>query len=154
AFELQKRLPRSDFYSVACSPDGKTIAVGSISHSVKLWRSTMNKEALTSKPTRADSDTVTQAGQPNFDFEQGEIGQFPIGWYLTSLLKEDGFTVKLTGENPKQGRRCAVLTRDTERSSVLKRKERMNPFSMLTSKFEAGSYCGKRVRFRAAVRIE
>jgi hypothetical protein len=89
---------------------------------------------------------AAQSSPVNMDFEQGERGQLPTGWSFTPASKAAGSTAELTEDNPKTGKRCAVLT--GELGSMQK------GFGNLWQSVEATAYRGKSVRFRAAVRVE
>jgi C-terminal processing protease CtpA/Prc len=86
------------------------------------------------------------SGLVNLDFEQGDLGQIPTGWF--SPTKKLGYTAKLTDENPKSGKQCALLYSESEV------KPDINGFGNLMQVIDAMPYRGKRVRFRAAVRTE
>jgi WD40 repeat protein len=146
--------PNRSIKAVAFSPDGKTIATGGQGKSVRLWQSIIEKEALAREQRLAKIDIATLPGPLNLTFEQGEPGQLPIGWLTSDQLKEYGFTVKLSEEHPQQGRQCALIERDLESRSILNRKKDRSFFASMTQIFDARPYYGKRVRFRAAVRIE
>lgn len=82
----------------------------------------------------------------NPGFEQGEIGVVPPGWYVPRGLAAAGFKAETVGTDCKAGAKCAVLT------GV------MNPpqgtFSNLMQTIDAAPFAGKRVRLRAAVRVD
>src|SRR5262249_61827636 len=55
-----------------------------------------------------------------------------------------GYKVQLTDEQPKEGKRCARISRDAGEGAA--------GFGNLMQTFDAAAYRGKRVRLRAAVR--
>ena len=83
----------------------------------------------------------------NLDFESGEIGQEPPGWFVVKAVKEKGFAAVTVSERPESGARCAVLTAPEKLAGP-------NDFGNLTRSFDAAPYRGQRVRLRAAVRVE
>lgn len=89
---------------------------------------------------------AAQSGLVNQDFEQGEPGQLPTGWAFPAVSKEAGYDAKLTEDNPKSGKRCALLTGGPGSAQ--------KGFGNLMQKIEAAPYRDKRIRFRAAVRTE
>jgi hypothetical protein len=86
------------------------------------------------------------AAPANLDFEQGEPGQMPAGWTMTSASERAGFGADLTDEQPFAGRTCAVVRRVSF--------SRTPGSGTLMQSFDAAAYRGQRVRFRAAVRTE
>lgn len=89
---------------------------------------------------------AAQSSPVNLDFEQGEPGQLPTGWFVPAVSKAAGYNAEVTEDNLKSGKRCAVLI--GELGSMQK------GFGNLMQSVEATSYRGKSVRFRAAVRVE
>ena len=87
---------------------------------------------------------VVQAGRgpQNLDFEKGRIGGIPPGWFVPSL----GYAGMLSKDRPKQGDNCVHLRADQGEPEA--------PFGNIMQSFDAKSFRGKVVRFRAAVRTE
>lgn len=84
-----------------------------------------------------------QAPAPqNLDFEQGELGQLPPGWFCPTA----GYKAELTDQKPKQGQQCVHLFRQKD-------AQQPAPFGNLMQSVDATPYRGKTVRFRAAVRV-
>lgn len=81
----------------------------------------------------------------NPDFEQGYVGQVPEGWHSPTT---GGYAVELIAENPKTGKRAAVVR------SVAATQDKAAPFGNLMQSIDATAFRGRRVRFRAAVRTE
>jgi len=85
-------------------------------------------------------------GQPpqpeNLGFEEGELGEKPIGWNVTM----PGYNATITEEGAKTGKRCALL------ASI--KGEKKARFGNLMQSIDAAEYRGKCVRLRAAVRAE
>lgn len=77
----------------------------------------------------------------NLDFEQGEVGKTPPGWFVPKPTLDAGFRAEVSDTYPKQGKRCAVLI-SGDRAG----------FGNLMTSFDAKPYRGKQVRFKAAVK--
>jgi C-terminal processing protease CtpA/Prc len=82
----------------------------------------------------------------NPDFELGNVGQIPEGWH--SPTSGGGYAAELIEENPKTGKRAALLR------SIPATPDKAAPFGNLMQSVDATALRGRRVRFRAAVRIE
>ena len=95
-----------------------------------------------SSPVRS---TTVQSQPINLDFEQGEVGQVPTGWFSPT---KPNYAGELTEEKPKSGKRAALLR------SLPNGTSDGPPFGNLMQAFDATAIRGHRVRFRAAVRIE
>jgi C-terminal processing protease CtpA/Prc len=83
----------------------------------------------------------------NLGFEEGQPGEVPPGWHLSSVAKSNGYTAKIVTDKPESGRQAAEVALEGERKDA-------NAFGNLLSFFDATPYRGKRIRFRAAVRAE
>ncbi|MFL6231764.1 MAG: S41 family peptidase [Thermoanaerobaculia bacterium] len=83
----------------------------------------------------------------NLDFEEGQPGEVPPGWHLSSVAKSNGYTAKIVTDKPEAGRQAAEVALEGE-------KKDPNSFGNLLSFFDAKPYRGKKIRFRAAVRAE
>lgn len=105
-----------------------------------LLLSAGQKSFSQSSPVR--STTIQQP--TNLDFEQGAVGQVPTGWYAPTLAT---FAVELTEENPKSGKHAALIHSVAGTAAA-------QEFGNLMQSFAAQSFRGRRVRFRAAVRME
>jgi len=80
----------------------------------------------------------------NLDFEQGTLGQLPDGWRCPTVIN---YGAELTAEQPKSGKYAALL----------QSKESAAPgssFGNLMQAIDATPFRGRRVRFRASVRVE
>ena len=103
---------------------------------------------LSSPPAIAQSNLVrVQNVEPhpvNLNFEQGTLGQVPDGWHCPTTIN---FGAELTAEQPKSGKYAAVLfsKKSTESGS---------PFGNLMQAIDATPFRGRRVKFRASVRME
>jgi erythromycin esterase len=86
-----------------------------------------------------------QAPVPNLDFEQGELGSVPPGWFVPSTLSQAGYKAVITQEGCRTGS-CALITVPPTRPQ--------NTFGNLMRTMDAQPYRGKRVVFRAAVRVQ
>jgi len=78
----------------------------------------------------------------NPGFERGQPGQAPEQWLVPEI---PGFEVRVTGESPKSGKQCVTIK---------PRVEGARPFGNVMQQIDATPFCGKRVRFRAAVRTD
>ncbi|HET8775563.1 MAG TPA: S41 family peptidase [Thermoanaerobaculia bacterium] len=76
----------------------------------------------------------------NFDFESGAPGEMPPGWLSPAAAA--GYTAALSTETPKQGKQCVRLSGSS------------SGFGNILQRIDATPYRGKRVRLRAAVRVE
>jgi C-terminal processing protease CtpA/Prc len=90
-------------------------------------------------------DTVQQ-GPVNLDFEQGDIGQLPVGW--ASPTRSLGYEAKLIEEGSRTGKKCVLLYSDPDASSSNQR------FGNVMQAIDAKPYRGKRIRFKGSVRME
>jgi C-terminal processing protease CtpA/Prc len=95
-----------------------------------------------SSPVR--SETV-RPRPVNLDFEQGTVGQVPEGWDSPTGIN---YAAELTEVQPKSGKRAALL------SSVAGATAGGPDFGNLMQAVDAAPFRGRRVRFRAAVRME
>jgi C-terminal processing protease CtpA/Prc len=103
-------------------------------------------EAPQTSPAPPAAAAAPPAAAPlaNLDFEQGEPGKEPPGW--SAPFQEKGYSGVTSSERPEGGARCAVLTAPG--------KPGPRDFGNLMRWVDATPYRGKRVRFRAAVRME
>ena len=93
----------------------------------------------------------------NLDFEDGELGEPPAGWFMgppqgafdnvIETLRDFDFDIATSTDRPYQGERSAMITRPPGRHYG-------EAFGLLGQRIEAAAYRGKRVRFRAAVRTD
>ncbi len=81
----------------------------------------------------------------NLDFEQGGAGQLPEGWVSPT---QTNYAAELTGEQPKSGESAALL------HSLPGATDAPAEFGNLMQAIDATAFRGRRVRFRAAVRVE
>ena len=103
-----------------------------------------SKQNASAQESRLRSGTV-QPHPVNLDFEQGPVGQAPVGWDSPTKIN---YEVELTEEKPKSGRRAALLRSGSGAAAD-------GPeFGNLMQAFEATPFRGSRVRFRGAVRVE
>jgi hypothetical protein len=91
---------------------------------------------------RADEPTNPK----NLDLEEGKLGEVPAGWFSPPFSAQAGYSAKLTDDRPKSGKHCAVLAKDGE--------AQQQGFGNLMQSVDAKAYRGKRIRFKAAVRVE
>jgi C-terminal processing protease CtpA/Prc len=90
--------------------------------------------------------SIIQPTVVNLDFEQGSVGQVPEGW--ASPTSSMGYAAEVTEENPKTGKRAALLQNAPDAKSA------SNPFGNLMQAIDATCFRGRRVRLRAAVRMQ
>lgn len=88
----------------------------------------------------------TPAAPTNLDFEQGQPGEVPPGWFMPSASTKGGYTAKVVTEKPREGRQAVQLEGQTSGGP--------QAFGNLMTTFDATAFRGKKVRFRAAVRTE
>ena len=87
-----------------------------------------------------------QARVENPGFEQGELGSVPTGWRFPPVAAQAGFAVKLVDQGCRTGARCAMLTGVTPPLA--------GKFGNLMQSLPAGGYTQRRIRLRAAIRVE
>ncbi|MDQ3714047.1 MAG: S41 family peptidase [Acidobacteriota bacterium] len=92
------------------------------------------------------TSTVVQPKPVNLDFEAGAAGKLPDGW--VSPTDGRGFQAELTEVSPQSGRRTALL------KSLPEATHDARAFGNLMQAIDAAPYRGRRVRLRAAVRLE
>jgi hypothetical protein len=86
--------------------------------------------------------TLSQTiGPQNLQFQAGELGQVPTGWFGNM----PGYTARLTAEGVSTGKRAVEIAGAAQPPSQ---------FGLLRINFNAAPYRGKKIRFRAAVRVE
>jgi len=78
----------------------------------------------------------------HYDFEHDRPGQMPAQWYLGCTV-ESRTTAEVSRSLPASGSQCVRLTKRGDAD-----------FGNLMQSFDARLYRGKRVRFRAAVRVQ
>src|ERR1044072_4392608 len=81
----------------------------------------------------------------NTSFERGSEGQAPPGWFIPQPILDAGYSVRITTDNPKDGKQCAV---------ILSPGQPVEGIGNLMQVIDAKPWRGKRIRFRAAVRFE
>ncbi|MFL5241745.1 MAG: hypothetical protein ACJ8FY_06525 [Gemmataceae bacterium] len=80
----------------------------------------------------------------NADFESGQLGKVPPGWALRAISARQGFTARLTDQNPAGGKQSLEL--------ACKEFLTFGPYGAVSQSVPADTLRGKRVRFRAKVR--
>jgi len=86
-----------------------------------------------------------QNSAKNLSFEEGAIGQPPPGWFVPPMVTGAGYVVQTTSESPKDGKKCLVI-------SLTGRKG--EGFGNILQSVDVKPYRGKKIRFRAAVRMQ
>lgn len=89
---------------------------------------------------------LAQVKPTNPGFEVGELGQVPLGWIVPPMGTKAGFGVKLVDQGCRSGARCAMLTGAVNHPA--------NIFGNIIQTVPAGGYTLRRVRLRAAIRVE
>jgi C-terminal processing protease CtpA/Prc len=92
------------------------------------------------------SAALAQQKLVNPGFEEGELGSVPAGWFLPPVVASAGFGAKAVDQNCRTGARCAMLT------GVANPPENM--FGNLMQSLPATGYNLRRIRLRAAIRVE
>jgi hypothetical protein len=87
-----------------------------------------------------------QAPVINGDFEQGEPGAVPAGWIVPKTLADAGFTAKTVEQGCRTGARCAVISGPENPPP--------NLYGNLVQSLPAAGYTPRRLRLRAAIRVE
>ncbi|HEX3085104.1 MAG TPA: S41 family peptidase, partial [Pyrinomonadaceae bacterium] len=107
----------------------------------------MTVVCLIGPDVRSQSSLVnSQSLQPhpvNLDFEQGTLGQAPDGWVGPNTAN---YGAELTAEQPKSGKYAVLLHSNDAPASG-------SSFGNLMQAIDATPYRGRRVRFRASVRV-
>lgn len=103
-----------------------------------------SRQNASAQESRLRSGTV-HPHPVNLDFEQGPVGQAPVGWDSPTKIN---YEVELTEEKPKSGRRAALLRSGSGAGAD------GAEFGNLMQAFEAAPFRGGRVRFRGAVRVQ
>lgn len=90
------------------------------------------------------------AGVPGFvnpDFELGEPGTRPQGWFVPKALADVGFTATLTTNLPNRGTQCVEVSwpKDGPRPGPL--------FANVMQSVDAGPWQGKRLKVTASIRV-
>ena len=93
---------------------------------------------------------VSGAGQDrkptNLNLAEGQVGQAPPGWIVPAPVANTGFTAKLIATGPIEGQRAMVVTNEKEDGGA--------GFGNVMQSVDATSYRGKRVCFKAPVKVE
>ena len=82
----------------------------------------------------------------NLGFEEGPAAEAPAGWTIPKPSAEDGWTVTVSEEQPQDGRFAARIAR--------LRTDIPRMFGNVMQRIDATPWRGKRIRLRAAVRVE
>lgn len=83
-----------------------------------------------------------QGAPTNLDFETGEVGDLPPGWFCPTT----GYSAKLTDTDAKEGRKCARIGPE--------KSEQKAPFGNLMQMIDGKAYRTKQVRVTARVKVE
>ena len=80
-------------------------------------------------------------------FEDVEPGKLPKGWALTPSSQRFGYSVAFSSENSKEGGRCLQMSRDARDDNAM-------AVGNVSQTVDAAPFRGKRVRLRAAIRVD
>jgi C-terminal processing protease CtpA/Prc len=83
---------------------------------------------------------ITNAG-----FEQGEVGEVPMGWLAPKVTTDAGFSVKLVDSGCRSGK-CVMMTGTPSAPEGM--------FGNVMQNVRAAGYIMRRVRLRSAIRVE
>jgi C-terminal processing protease CtpA/Prc len=83
----------------------------------------------------------------NPDFERGEPGEVPPGWFVPRLLADQGFSAAVSTNQPHQGRRCAEIRWPKDRQPSA-------DFANLMQRIDATPWRSKRIKITSAIRVE
>ncbi len=88
-----------------------------------------------------------QGGQfANPDFETGEPGQAPAGWFVPKMLADQGFTAVLTAGQPQSGKLCVEIRWPTGATPNA-------PFANMMQSIDATPWRSKQIKVTAAIRV-
>jgi C-terminal processing protease CtpA/Prc len=104
-----------------------------------------SRHACLAQSSLVHSDKTALPHPTNLDFEQGLVGQVPDDWNSPT---KPNYTAEVTEGQAKSGQHSALLR--SEPNAVAGGP----PFGNLMQTFDATPFRGRRVRFRAAVRME
>lgn len=94
-------------------------------------------------------------GEPtNLDFEDGEVGEVPTGWFAPPINARNGYTIELSDEGAKTGRRVVLMSKSATPSSEAGETLPGTTLGNVMQVADATPYRGKRVRFSGWVRTE
>ncbi len=82
----------------------------------------------------------------NLDFEEGSRRGMPSGWYMPTFSEKNNYNSEISSENPASGKYCLKLYIDSVPSQDI--------YGSVMQSIDAEPYRGKKIRFRAAVRVE
>ena len=129
--------------------DAARITLGLFFHGTgKAWIDDVSVQVVREdvKVTTIPSGDVGAATEiRNPGFEQGKVGARIEGWYAAS---QNGYRATISDKEPKLGKQCGLLQRDPGE------QHQEQQFGVLNCSLDATPYRGKRVRFRAAVRMK
>ena len=113
-------------------------------------REITGSRGASSPPNQGDSSPtqrVATAGLDNPDFERGEPGAVPPGWFVPKLLADQGFSATVTTNQPNQGRRCAEIRWPKDRQPSA-------DFANLMQRIDATPWRNQRIKITSAIRVE
>ena len=82
----------------------------------------------------------------NLDFESGQLGEVPVGWFASSSVQGVPFQAVLVNQGCLEGLHCATLNSPGSPPA--------NWFGNLSQSVAADAYLMRHIRYRAAVRVE
>ena len=90
----------------------------------------------------------------NLDFEDGEAGQVPTGWFAPPINARNGYTIELSDEGAKTGKRVVLMSKSAAPSSDAGETLPGTSLGNVMQVADATPYRDKRVRFSGWVRTE
>ena len=90
----------------------------------------------------------------NLDFEDGEAGEVPTGWFAPPINARNGYTIELSDEGAKTGKRVVLMSKSATPSSEASETLPGTSLGNVMQVADATPYRGKRVRFSGWVRTE
>src|SRR5271157_617231 len=82
----------------------------------------------------------------NPDFEVGQPGETPSGWFVPKVIADEGFRAVLTTNQPASGKLCVELRWPTNGTAP-------GSFGNLMQQVDAAPWRNKRIKVTAAIRV-
>lgn len=111
-----------------------------------LSGATMHGGEMQMREFKSQRDDKQPLGLANPGFEDEETDGRPKKWIMPDACLKAGYSVRMTDENPIEGRKCALIEGLAPTNPMI--------IGSLMQVVEAAPYRGKRIRVRAAIRTE
>jgi C-terminal processing protease CtpA/Prc len=85
--------------------------------------------------------------ETNLDFELSDVNTVPFGWEVPNNLAKNGYSIRTSIENPKQGKKCLELVRDISDTAN-------GVYGSAMQSIDASRFRGKKVRFTAFAKAQ